>query len=613
MNAITHVNLSLLPRHIVRGAVFLLVFATLSFAAAKLAQSRSVHNATAEPHVAAVRIIVKPNEQPIANVLNALKRLSGTAPTVVRAMSGEAFVISWSGKHSPDSVDRWISLLLNQGLIRYGQIDSRVNVNTGLDSYFAGLDPVWFRDTAPATVMPDELALKDQYFEQQWIFASPDIYAASVNMAKAWEITTGSDEVIVAVIDTGILFDHSDLTNRLLQGYDFVSGINDAPETVIPVHNADNYLKSHDGDGRDLDPTDPGDGVDLAFQEYMSSLGYDCPLLHSTWHGTAMASLLAANGNDGLGMAGVDWNAHILPVRAIGRCGGNRSDLLDAIRWAAGVEDPNLPPNPAPARIINLSLGIDDACGPADQQAINDAVRAGAIIVAAVGNQGRNTDQRPSAPADCRHVIGVSAVNADGSRANYSNYGDDADIAAPGGDIAGGNERKVLVATNDGTTQSVPGSTHRFTTGTSVATPLVSGVLSLMLSVNPALTNTQLEELLYRSSRPFIGSGANPCDPNSCGAGLLDAYQAVVAARGAIDNPPQIAAATISDNFLVTTTSGHFGCAIANTSGNIDISFIALLSGLALLYMNRRQVRRKVRIIVADNFTQKSSRITTTR
>jgi len=416
-------------------------------------------------HQTTQRVILKAGAAGIEFVIASLQAKTGLQITLLRSMSDHAYVVNVKGRHSDPNLKQSIDELIDKGLLTYAQYDSPLKLSTAARHQ---------RNTA--TAMPPDLVPNDQLYQRQWILDSPESTVASVNMTQAWEITTGSPEVVVAVIDTGILFDHSDLTNRLLMGYDFVAGLNEAPETIIPVQSQDNYLKAHDGDGRDLDPTDPGDGVDLAFQDYMKSLGFDCPLANSTWHGTAMASLLAANGNDGVGMTGVDWQAKVLPVRAIGRCGGNRSDLLDAIRWAAGVEDPNLPPNPNPARIINLSLGIDDVCGPADQIAINDAVRAGAIIVAAVGNHGRNTDDVPSAPADCRHVIGVSAINADGSRAKYSNYGDDADIAAPGGDLGFGEERKVLVATNEGVTQPIPGSTHRYTTGTSVAAPLVCTV-----------------------------------------------------------------------------------------------------------------------------------------
>jgi len=208
--------------------------------------------------------------------------------------------------------------------------------------------------------------------------------------------------------------------------------------------------------------------------------------------------------------------------------------MLDAIRWAAGVNDPSLPPNPTPARIINLSLGVDDLCTNADQSAINDAVAAGALVIAAVGNNGRSTDAQPSSPSHCQNVIGVMAVDKYGFRAEYSNFGRDADVAAPGGDVSE-SPNSILVATNKGSDMPSERFGYRTATGTSVAAPHVAGVLALMLSVKPGLTNRELEALLLDSTRPFPGDGYPLFDPElgcekaHCGAGILDAFAAVQA------------------------------------------------------------------------------------
>lgn len=423
----------------------------------------------------------------------------------------------------------------------------------------------------------------DPLFPAQWQHQTQHITAASMDLVNTWDITTGSNEVVVAVIDTGIRFDHTDLTDRLLAGYDFVSAINNTPEISLPVPAAYNFAKSNDGDGRDPDPTDPGDGVEDILHDEMKRLGIDCPMTDSTWHGTSMTSLLAANANDSFGMVGVDWNARILPVRAIGRCGGNRSDLLDAIRWAAGVIDPALPPNPTPARIINLSLGIDDICGEADQRAINYAVAAGAIVVAAVGNQGRDLDQRGASPSNCNNVIGVTAINASGQLARYSNYGLDVDIAAPGGEGTEGDDQPILVAINGGTIAPTPESTHKYTTGTSVAAPMVAGVLSLMLSVNPELTNQELEALLYTAARDFPETGSDSdCTVLTCGSGMLDAYAAIrLAELSRSTAVPDLAAAVYDDAAPTGLPSGGgaAGCSISTTS-TFDPLWFLLLAGL---------------------------------
>jgi len=375
-------------------------------------------------------------------------------------------------------------------------------------------------------------SVDDPRFDKQWQLHAPDTYLASLNLPQAWNITHGSADVVVAVVDTGIDYNHPDLSGRLLPGYDFVSSVARSVDKGIVVPDDLAYLRSHDGDGRDLDATDPGDAISEQTKEQFNSLDIECYVGNSSWHGTAMASIIAANVNDGVGIAGIDWYAKILPVRAIGKCGGHRSDMLDAIRWAAGVEDPALPPNPTPARIINLSLGVDDLCTNADQHAINDAVAAGALVVAAVGNNGRNTDAEPSSPSHCQNVIGVMAVDKNGFRAKYSNFGRDADVAAPGGEESPSPD-SILVATNKGSDTPAQRFGYRSATGTSVATPHVAGVLALMLSVKPSLTNRELEALLLDNAKAFpenndaVSDPELVCEKTHCGAGILDAYAAV--------------------------------------------------------------------------------------
>ncbi len=283
----------------------------------------------------------------------------------IRRMSGSAWVAALHGSPSASATQNLFRTWQSRDLVDYAENDSVVSI----------------------AAIPD-----DPLYELQWNLADATSGAAALNMPGAWDITIGSSDVVIGIVDTGVRFDNQEFTGRLLPGYDFVSGINEF-RTRQRVPEELNFIKAHDGDGRDTDASDPGDGVDAQLSATMQAEDLTCPQQESTWHGTAMASLIAANGNDGFGMTGVDWSARILPVRAIGKCGGRRSDLLDAIRWAAGVNDPALPDNPTPARIINLSLGIDDACTASDQQAIDDAVAMGALIVAAVGNLGRNLDE----------------------------------------------------------------------------------------------------------------------------------------------------------------------------------------------------------------------------
>ena len=401
----------------------------------------------------------------------------------------------------------------------------------------------------------------DPRFIDQWQLRTPDRYIASLDAERAWDLTLGSTNTVVAVIDTGVRFDHPDLQGRLLPGYDFVSATQ-LDQNPGSNNTSINFLRADDGDGRDADASDPGDAVNALLQTQLAEFDIDCNISDSSWHGTAMSSIIAANANDGIGMSGIDHRAQLLPIRAIGKCGGRRSDLLDAIRWAAGVSDPNLPPNPTPAQIINLSLGIEDVCNATDQAAIDAAIAAGSVIVSAVGNAGRNTNEQPTSPSHCQNVIGVMAVDPNGRRATYSNFGQDADIAAPGGDLAP-LPTSILVASNSGIDDPSSEHVYRQVSGTSVAAPHVSGVLALMLSVNPDLSTTELTTLLYASVRPFpYTTDDNGCQQDKCGAGLLDAYSAVRAASnhiaGSFIDAPQLQAA----NAEPVLVGNGVGCAI---------------------------------------------------
>jgi len=451
-----------------------------------------------------------------------------------------------------------------------------------------------------AVVTPTTVS--DPRFEEQWQLHAPEPFYSSLNVINAWDITHGSSDVVVAVVDTGIIYEHPDLTGRILPGYDFVSSLKESVDGNVTVPDDIEFLRSHDGDARDMDASDPGDSINEQERLLFDSIDIECYMGKSSWHGTAMASIIAANVDDGIGIAGIDRHAKILPVRAIGKCGGRRSDMLDAIRWAAGVNDPNLPPNPTPARIINLSLGVDDLCTTADQSAINEAVDAGAVIVAAVGNNGRNTDAYPSSPSHCQNVIGVMASDKYGFRASYSNFGRDADIAAPGGDLSPATHN-ILVATDLSMTNPGTDFGYRSATGTSVASPHVAGVLALMLSINPDLTNRELEALLMDSTRSFPQeddpqySPELMCEQSFCGAGILDAFAAVQAVSmhqpGVQLDSPGLAAAQ-SEPVSVGEFTG-FGCTVSNLRSTDPMLFLLGMASAILLLVRRRPLGTKNR------------------
>ncbi|HEX7027446.1 MAG TPA: S8 family serine peptidase, partial [Gammaproteobacteria bacterium] len=253
----------------------------------------------------------------------------------------------------------------------------------------------------------------DADYSNQWYLHET---AGGINAEPAWDITFGNSSVVIALIDSGIL-PHNDLV-RVLPGYDFIA--------EDPPPEPDLYFTANDGDGRDEDPSDPGDAVP---EDRCDPAG--SPAENSTWHGTKLAGIVAAETNNNSGLAGIDQQAWVLPVRALGRCGGYLSDIADAIRWAAGLSVPGVPDNPTPADVINLSLGAAGVCSHTEQQAIDAAVANGTVVVVAAGNEGGFISD--SAPANCENVITVTATTRQGAETCYTNIGTGADLAAPGG------------------------------------------------------------------------------------------------------------------------------------------------------------------------------------
>ncbi len=341
----------------------------------------------------------------------------------------------------------------------------------------------------------------DRLYPQQWALSDA---TAGIRAPAAWDRTTGTG-VTIAVIDTGVRR-HADLAANLLPGYDFVTS---------PSIGAD-------GGGRDADATDPGDAAPAG------ACGVGSAASNSSWHGTHVAGLIAAAGGNGVGVTGVAFGARILPLRAMGRCGGYTSDVADAIVWAAGGSVGGMPLNTNPAKVINLSLGGAGTCGITSQNAINAARAKGATVVVAAGNA--NSGTNGISPANCAGVIAVAATGRSGGKAWYSSFGSHVAVAAPGGESGAG----LLSTLNAGS--SLPGAdSYAYYMGTSMAAPMVSGVAALMLSVNPTLTPDQVALLLKSSARPF------PALCSGCGAGLVDAHAAVsqaLAARGTTPTPP---------------------------------------------------------------------------
>jgi serine protease len=393
------------------------------------------------------------------------------------------------------------------------------------------------------------------YQAEQWHYQAASTSPGGANLPAAWDSATGSG-VVVAVIDTGFR-PHADLAANLLPGYDFVS--EDGPGV---------FKTANDGDGRDSDASDPGNW------RLAGACGAGSPAGNSSWHGTHVAGTIAALTNNGLGGAGVAFGAKVLPVRALGVCGGFSSDITAGMRWAAGLDVPGVPANPNKAKVLNLSLGNSSlSCSSTFQDAVNAVRSAGSVVVAATGNNGWIG---VGSPANCAGVIAVTAHSNQGDHAYYGNIGAGTTISGPGGGLGmmglPGDGAYVYSTMNTGTT--VPGAdSYAGYQGTSMATPHVAGVAALLASMQPAITPDALRSVLIGSARPHPAGTFCTLPQYSpyCGAGLLDA-------KAAIDRLNSLApsvAASASQAGVQTTgsTIGFTATALAGISGNTTFSY----------------------------------------
>lgn len=362
--------------------------------------------------------------------------------------------------------------------------------------------------------------------------------AGGAGFLPFWEASQiGSRSVRVAVLDTGIDLTHPDIaaSGNVAPGVDMIANIE----------------RGGDGDGVDGDAQDSGDRCGTATED--------------SYHGTHVAGTIgAAATNDQIGVAGGAWDVTIVPVRVLGRCGGELADIVSGIRWAAGLAPAvnaagQQIVNRNPADIINMSLTIQAPCPASMQAAIDAAYARNTVIVVAAGNKANQT--RLYAPANCNNVVVVGAGDARGGLSFYSNFGPEVDILAPGGDVfadADGDGRPDGVLSTRATTsgcydpvnqQSTERCYYSFLQGTSMATPHVSAALALIASQS-GLRGRQLEAALFeralaRHSVDFgqvecarsrhatpISAGSTTCARPS-GRGALDLGLAVPARAAA--------------------------------------------------------------------------------
>lgn len=413
----------------------------VALACASPADAHSPSKVIAPARLVVGQLLVKPQAPP-ADRDAWVKALSDTVghPLVVQ----REVVLGWWLLRDDAATDEGATLAVVQALEK--------------DPRIAGAAAVWiWRPFATPT---------DPFFEFMW-------HLDTIGARAAWDITQGRSNNLVGVVDTGTLVQHEDLASKIAAGFDFISDANGAG----------------DGDGRDGDFNDPGDGADCGFGPQPSS-----------FHGSHVAGTILAATNNGTGISGVNWNARLVTGRALGRCGGTNLDINEAVAWMAGFDVAPAPTLAAAARprVINLSLGLTGApCDTFTNDVWNAARGRGHILVVAAGNDGNGAGV--ASPANCAASVAVAAYGPLGNGvalAPYSNFGPEIDVVAPGGDQTRDFQQGVLSAVDRSISPfrgSVP---YSFYEGTSMAAPHVAGVVSLMLDVNPGLSPDDVLNLL---------------------------------------------------------------------------------------------------------------------
>jgi subtilisin family serine protease len=274
---------------------------------------------------------------------------------------------------------------------------------------------------------------------------------ADLGALVAWEKTRGNSDVVIAVLDTGVDYTHVDLReNMWIRPANLAAYTDDELGTY-------NDLNGFNGTDQAADPMD------------------------DNGHGTHCAGIIGAEGNNGEGITGINWKVKIMPLKFLGRGGfGNTDDAIEAINYAIDRKKKGVN-----IRVISASWGSTQR-SKALEDTIRAAGEAGILFVAAAGNDGSNNDSRPHYPSNYKlpNVISVAALDRNDKLASFSNYGaETVHVAAPGKDIL----------------STWLGEGYREASGTSMATPYVSGIAALVVAAEPAIT---LEELRAR----IIGS-----------------------------------------------------------------------------------------------------------
>ena len=546
------------------------------------------------------RVIVKWRESGVAAMqidspverTAALSRMSGVKLTPLRAIHDRLDVVRLSAPLRGEALRQTLNRLRNDPAVQYAEPDAKRYILAGL--------PVDYPNDPRFNAGSDSFG----QWEGQWYLKDPALDPATntttlsaIGATSAWKNPTGLANTpitglgfVIAVLDTGVDATHPDLLGKLYAGRDFVC--NDSTTDCLSGTATNTYLIANDGDGWDNDASDPGDWISVADLDPVSGQ-FDASCgdpsipdhhLDSSWHGTRVAGIAAAQTHNAEGIAGVAPDALILPVRVIGKCGGYISDIVAGMYWAAGLSNSaitGVTTNPTPAHILNLSLGAGSACTQTEQDAVTAITQDGHVVVAAAGNDGGPV----SAPANCVGALSVAGLRHVGTKVGYSNVSSTAaaiSIAAPAGNcfnVLGSRPwtlpclYSIETTSNDGlTTPGKPFYSYSLLTqgsginydnegtlGTSFAAPIVSGVVALMAQANGNLTVSQLIARMQAAATPFpvpatlptggichvasLAQDANgqytdvqnadecQCTTATCGAGMLNAPAAVAAAQ----------------------------------------------------------------------------------
>lgn len=460
--------------------------------------------------------------------------------TYLKSITPQAHVVLTDAKLSRSALTALALQLAQDSRVEYAEIDEKMYPHfVPNDTFFLG---------------------------QQWNLQNPALgLPGAANLTSAWDrLTTGmvpvsGAGVIVAVLDTGYR-PHGDLAANIVGGYDFVH-----PDS------AGVFTTANDGNGRDPIALDPGDWV--------ANGTVDCPVSNSSWHGTHIAGVVAAVGNNAAGISGAAYGAKVLPVRVLGVCGGFTSDIADGMRWAAGLVVSGVTNNPNVAKVINLSLGSSGNCSNTFQQAITDVRTAGSVVIASTGNDSALSIGQP---ANCNGVIAVTAHTKAGDNAEYANVGTGTTISAPGGGYGSwvaGDGSGIYSTSNSGLT--MPGADSFLAeAGTSFAAPHVTAVAALLFQIKPGITPDEVLSRLVNSARPHP-VGTYCYNSPACGAGLLDADVAVSLAL-ATTEPIAYASASPANPVPRGATVNLNGVATAGVGGSIASVQWTQLSGLVV-------------------------------